>query len=704
ATLSPFFQVANTHPSLPFPLLPPPTPYPDPPTPIPLPQSPYPNPPTPIPLPQSPNPPTPIPLPLLALPPTSHSSYRWPGAAASSRETGGSFSVVGSVGSMLTGLQVAVVNEFGYIVAKDNSALARVSPDSRISGSLRGTSQAGIITVPPIAVRVSLFPWPILPALPFQPAALPQVCARAGHGDMSRRHLHLLPQRFFFAPSRHSKSPLPSHYPFPYPSTSPQVCARAGHGDVSRRQLHLLPNASSLLLPVTLSPLFPPITPSLTPPPPLRCAPGQGMETCPDGAFTFFPNAVSQEQCTACDDDSLDCRYGTLQIAYQNWLDPASLNSTPTTYACLLTEGCSGTTYTGPNTTQCAVGYNNTVPMCSSCADGYYLVLQFCEQCTAALKSVFPLLFIIILIVWVTMNMLADTFAAMDIFLIEVQLLAMVANFNLNFPASWVKTVMLLYNIAAFDPVSPAVVTDIIGPECVFALQFTGKFYATILIPVIGLLVYALVFAHHRWLGGSFFVRVHSWQRKERQRQRLALQRSVTKRRAYNEYENSIVHASLKWLDICYTSVMVKVLEVFKVIGALWCLRKLKWLDICYTSLMVKVLQVFKSQGIGTATVMAAAPQIEWLSSAHVGMLVTSVLVTVVYLVGLPLLFAGVLVDAHTCDVLSSTLFKQRFGWLTERFRPKFWWWHLTNIGMRVLHGCILVFLQQETESQVSAC
>ncbi|CAI5974630.1 unnamed protein product, partial [Closterium sp. NIES-65] len=71
-----------------------------------------------------------------------------------------------------------------------------------------------------------------------------------------------------------------------------------------------------------------------------------------------------------------------------------------------------------------------------------------------------PLLFIIILIVWVTMNMLADTFAAMDIFLIEVQLLAMVANFNLNFPASWVKTVVLLYNIAAFDPVSfPAVVT-----------------------------------------------------------------------------------------------------------------------------------------------------------------------------------------------------------------------------------------------------
>ncbi|GJP80238.1 hypothetical protein CLOP_g10471 [Closterium sp. NIES-67] len=525
----------------------------------------------------------------------------WPGAAASSKETGGSFSVVGAMGSMLTGLQVVVVDQFGNVVSKDDSALARVSPDSRISGSLRGTAQAGIITVPPIAVRVS-------PADALQPIPLTVTVSSITNAFPDFSH----PFNISFCPA--------GQY-FDGESFSCQDCP-VGHW----------------------------------------CAPGQGMETCPDGTFTFYPNAVSEDECTPCDDDSLDCRYGTMQIDYQNWLDPASLNSTPTTYACLLTNGCSGTTYTGPNTTQCAVGYNNTVAMCSLCADGYYLVLQFCEQCTSAFKSVFPLLLVIVLVVWVAMNMLADTFAAMDIFLTEVQLLAMVASFNLNFPASWVKTVVLLYNIAAFDP-------DIIGPECVFSLQFTGKFYMNILIPVIGLLVYALVFAHHRWLGGSFFIRVHSWQRKERQKQRL-LQHSVTKRRAYNEYENSIVHASLKWLDICYVSVMVK------------------------------VLQVFKSQTVGSATVMAAAPQILWLSPVHVGMLVTAVLVTLVYLVGLPALFAGVLIDAHTCDVLSSALFKQRFGWLTERFTPKFWWWHLTNIGLRVLHGCILVFLQQETKSQ----
>ncbi|CAI5955675.1 unnamed protein product, partial [Closterium sp. NIES-65] len=255
---------------------------------------------------------------------------KWPGAAMSSQETGGRFSVVGSVGSMLTGLQVVVVDEFGNIVSKDNSALARVSPDSRISGSLRGTSQGGIITVPPIAVRVP-------PGGALQPIALTVTVSSTTNAFPDFSHpfnISFCPAGQYFdgesfscqdCPVGHCP-PLPPRFPSS-PSLSPQVCARPGHGDVSR-----------------------------------PCAPGQGMETCPDGTFTFFPNAVSQEQCTACDDDSLDCRYGTLEISYQNWLDPASLNSTPTTYACLLTEGCSGTTYTGPNTTQCAVGYNNTVP------------------------------------------------------------------------------------------------------------------------------------------------------------------------------------------------------------------------------------------------------------------------------------------------------------------------------------------------------
>ncbi|CAI5535684.1 unnamed protein product, partial [Closterium sp. Naga37s-1] len=361
---------------------------------------------------------------------------KWPGAAMSSQETGGSFSVVGSVGSMLTGLQVVVVDEFGNIVSKDNSALARVSPDSfingslrgstsqggvitvdnsalarvspdsRISGSLRGTSQGGIITVPPIAVRVP-------PGGALQPIALTVTVSSTTNAFPDFSH----PFNISFCPA--------GQYfdgeTLDFPSTQVPLCLldspllplTSGQGmetcpdgtftffpnAASQKHHHLIGSPPLTLSPSSRPPSCPPrITPSLSPPSPLRCAPGQGMETCPDraftffpnapsmqsgqgmetcpdGTFTFFPNAVSQEQCTACDDDSLDCRYGTLevgvkqhrallptnavlqqqctacddgsldldcrsgtlQISYQNWLDPASLNRTPATYACLLT-------------------------------------------------------------------------------------------------------------------------------------------------------------------------------------------------------------------------------------------------------------------------------------------------------------------------------------------------------------------------------
>ncbi|CAI5461736.1 unnamed protein product [Closterium sp. Yama58-4] len=613
---------------------------------------------------------------------------KWPGAAASSRETGGSFSVVGSVGSMLTGLQIfSVVGSLWW---------ARYVRCVRSVCALCGLCMCAVcaLYVRCVGSVCALCGLCMCAVWALYVCCVGSVCALCGLCMCAVRALYvrcvgsvcalcglcmcavwalyvrcvgsvcalcglcMCAVWALYVRCVGSVCALCALYSVGSMLTGLQVVVVDEFGNIDAKvvtelQVVAVDEFGNIVAKhSTACQMAPPLTPPChflpipfphAYPLPLRCAPGQGMETCPDGTFTFFPNAVSQDECTPCDDDSLECRYGTLEIAYQNWLDPASLNSTPTTYACLLTEGCSGTTYTGPNTTQCAVGYNNTCPWCfpplpsalsppgvppavhhsasrvggneHMLADTFaamdiflieiqllllnpssilpfhspisplhpspplqvfplpfiivlakWVTMNMLADTFAArdifLIEVFPLLFIIILIVWVTMNMLADTFAAMDIFLIEIQLLTMVGNFNLNFPASWVKTVVLLYNIAAFDP-------DIIGPECVLSLQFTGKFYATLLIPVIGLLVYALMFVHHRWLGGSFFVRVHSWQRKERQRQRLALQRSVTKRRAYNEYENSIVHASLKWLDICYTSVMVKVLEVFKVSGAL---------------------------------------------------------------------------------------------------------------------------------------
>ena len=55
------------------------------------------------------------------------------------------------------------------------------------------------------------------------------------------------------------------------------------------------------------------------------------------------------------------CHLNSFQVAYQNWLDVSTVNSTPTTYSCLVTNGCNGYTYDGPQGDQCLPGYDNDV-------------------------------------------------------------------------------------------------------------------------------------------------------------------------------------------------------------------------------------------------------------------------------------------------------------------------------------------------------
>ena len=111
-------------------------------------------------------------------------------------------------------------------------------------------------------------------------------------------------------------------------------------------------------------PLPPPLPPPSSSPSfvPSRCASGQPSEPCADGSFTFYTNAVDPSACISCDDDNLDCSSGVLTVSQQAWLDMQSVNSTPTTYSCIVTNGCNGYEYTGPDVNQCLPGYDEDVP------------------------------------------------------------------------------------------------------------------------------------------------------------------------------------------------------------------------------------------------------------------------------------------------------------------------------------------------------
>lgn len=526
----------------------------------------------------------------------------WPGFGGGEGESGKSVvtedvkaakeeEVFAAVESPVEGLKIIVQDALGNIVSQDNSSVAFVSPDARISGLLRATAVNGVIHLPPVSVKVS--PWN---AKSIRLAVTVSSPTNAFPDITSAFKISFCEGGSFF-------------------NNQTYQCQQCSVGS--------------------------------------WCEPGQPMKPCPDGTFSFYPGAQdAASSCIACDDGSLDCQQGQLNVAYQAWLDPKSLNSTPTTYSCLVTNGCNGYTYSGPEDRQCLPGYDTNVPMCALCENDHFFLLQYCEKCSSVFKKVFPLLLVIVIAAWIAMNMLADTFSCIDIFLNEVQLLVMVASFNLNFPSEWVRRLVQLYNLAIFDP-------DVIGPECVVTYRFDHKFYVGLSIPLIGLAVYGILYLRHKYFGTAF-AHVHSFRTKSMKKP--ALQRSVTRRRASNEYEDSIIHASLNWLDICYVSVMVR------------------------------VFLIFQAQTVGDKRVMVAAPQIEWLSPIHIGLLVTSVFVTVVYIVGLPAFYAYTLFQAKRHETLTSTGFKAKFGWLTEQYTRRYFWWHLVNIALRVVHGAILVF------------
>ncbi|CAI5525921.1 unnamed protein product, partial [Closterium sp. Naga37s-1] len=538
-----------------------------------------------------------------------------------------SFVALTAVGTPIAGLTVVIVDDYNNTVVQDNSSFVAIAPDRRISGLLRATAVQGLAELPEVSVMVTpdeATPFRLLVTVSSPTNEFPDIA-------------HTFTVDFCAAGT------------FLNTTTEDGTGGDGGGSSTS--------TGSGTCDPCPVG---------------SWCEAGQPSTPCDDGSFTFYPYSTSADECVACEDDNLDCTGGELTIATQAWLDPRTYNDTPTTYSCIITNGCVEHLYEYNLTTNtadveiCPTGYDPSSPMCCLCANNYYSFLGDCNYCSDVFKKLFPLLFILMVGVWVAMFLLANNYDNIDIFLTEVQYLTVVASINLNAPAApngWVGWLIKIYNLSVFDP-------DVVGPNCVLTYRFPQQFVFGILIFLVGLVVYAL-----HWC--LFLLREHIKLLKAKlaaengETSGVGQLSSTAAKQRRQEYYNRLVGGAASWLDVCYMGILAR------------------------------VLPVFQSQMVGDTKVMLFAPEIEWLSSTHMGMLIPSIIILIVYLAGVPLLYAWLLFSAKWNRTLFTAEFDHKYAFLTERFGRKFYWWHLLNMSLRVLYGCILVFLYENPEAQI---
>ena len=195
------------------------------------------------------------------------------------------------------------------------------------------------------------------------------------------------------------------------------------------------------------------------------------------------------------------------------------------------------------------------------------------------------------------------------------------------------------------EPLSPStrLLQDVVGPNCVMDYNFVASYITGFIIVFAGLSVYLLRYIAYR-----------VWEHQN------AVKAMVTCTGPMDEAE-AAERSSRERED--RMDFMASLLQ-----------GTLSWLDICYLSILLRILPVFQSQQVGGTTVLAFAPSIEWFSPTHLGLFIPSVVVLVLFIGGLPLFYAWVLFSARYHKTLHTEEFEKTFGFLTEGFTRKYYW------------------------------
>eukprot|EP00271_Cylindrocystis_brebissonii_P012521 TRINITY_DN3118_c0_g1_i1.p1 TRINITY_DN3118_c0_g1~~TRINITY_DN3118_c0_g1_i1.p1 ORF type:complete len:1910 (+),score=429.54 TRINITY_DN3118_c0_g1_i1:489-6218(+) len=379
------------------------------------------------------------------------------------------------------------------------------------------------------------------------------------------------------------------------------------------------------------------------------CQAGQPAAICTNGTFSFQTGAVSAANCSACE-GGLVCSAGISTVLEGYWLDPASIVSRPAVYGCDNSRGCAGFEFLGSTQAQCKPGYESRV--CSACSDGYYGFLSTCSKCSSGYKAMFPLVAIVVAVLWLFLNWITSTFVGADTLVVEMQFLAVVGAYNLDyFAGTWISAIFQVFNVTLFFP-------DFLGPECAnSSYSFAEKWIFTAVLPFLGIAFYLVL----------YLVDDLRFALSQEGRGRDWLRPKVSPDERYRKLVKSICNL----LDLLYVAVTIRCFQTFH-------------------------FQTYDQK------VLSSDPTVVWLSSTHIKILPFAVIYLAFYVIGLPLFFSWVLVRGKMQSRLHERAFSQQYGQLYERFEPDYWWWYAPMLwGRRVAYCAVFVFFSAHPDMQV---
>ncbi|KAK3235125.1 hypothetical protein CYMTET_54644 [Cymbomonas tetramitiformis] len=294
---------------------------------------------------------------------------------------------------------------------------------------------------------------------------------------------------------------------------------------------------------------------------------------------------------------------------------------------------------------RCDTGY--TGRLCKACDTDFFEISGMCLKCPDGLAARLALTIgggILVVVAWVFLGVyMAGTFESLNILLLYLQIGSMLQSFNMDW-ADEISLWAIFQQIVNFD-------VDIIGPQCVIpAYNYGWSYFLQLLLPIAVTLAYALPFA---------------WRR----------------HRILREVHRPLVEKSLEIGDRFDQTVA----------------HVLSFQEIVYHSLCIRCFQPLMCDSMGDELeYLSVAPDIRCWEGVHISMLVTSILVFVVYVLGIPGLFAAVLYHGLKNNLLTEKSFMAKFAWMYNSFELEWAWWGMLIFVRRVVCAAVLVFAARD--------